>query len=124
MWLAERKRAGKTDGAMTGYTTLESEAAGVYLDGERREVSVFTPGGYCWRPMLGQELLVVKGPDGPCAVGGRRSGEVGPGEVLIFAAKGGAAIRLKNDGSLELTGRVTVNGKPIEELGGGNGTGA
>lgn len=40
------------------------------------------------------------------------------GEVLLLAQEGGAAIRLKNDGSIELTGRVLVNGTPIESPGG------
>lgn len=124
MWLSERKRDRRADAAAVGCATLEGETTGVYLDGERREVGVFAPGGYCWRPALGQELLVIKGEDGPCAAGGRCVGEVQPGEVLIYAARGGASIRLKNDGKIELTGRVTVNGTPIEELGGGgSGTG-
>lgn len=106
-------------GVAVGYATLEGETTGAYLDGERREIGVFGPGGYCWRPALGQELLVIKGDDGPCAAGSRCEGELLPGEVLIYAAKGGASVRLKNDGSIELVGRVTVNGRPIEELGGG-----
>lgn len=122
MWLSERKRGRGSDGALVGAATLEGETAGAYLDGERRDLAVFAPGGYCWRPAVGQELLVIKGADGPC-VAGTRSGAVQPGEVLISAGSGGASILLKNDGTVELTGRVLVNGTPVEELGGGNGTG-
>lgn len=106
-------------GAAVGSATLEGDPAGVYLDGERREVPVYAPGGYCWRPALGQELLVVKGEDGPRIAGARCGGAaLEAGEVLLFAQEGGAAIRLKNDGSIELTGRVLVNGTPIESPGG------
>ncbi len=106
---------------MAGTATLEGDLVGVYLDGERREVPVYGPGGYCWRPVLGQELLVVKGADGPYVAAARCGGTVAPGEVLLVAGQGGASICLCNDGSIELTGRVLVNGTPIEELGGGSG---
>ena len=95
---------------------------GVYLDGERRAVPVYGPGGYCWRPALGQELLVIKGEEGPCVAGAASDGAaLRAGEILLFAREGGASLRLNNDGSIDLTGRVLVNGVPIEELGGDGG---
>lgn len=118
MWLARPKGSRGREGAMVGAATVEGETA-AYLDGERRNLTVFGPGGYCWRPTLGQELLVIKGEGAHWAAGARAEGEVAPGEVLIYAAAGGASIRLKGDGSIAIAGRVTVNGTPIEELGGG-----
>ena len=47
----------------------------------------------------------------PCVAGQvQEAGE--PGEVYISAASG-AGIRLKADGSVEITGRVTINGKEV-----------
>lgn len=125
MWLSKRRGPGRIEAAQVGSATLEGEAVGVYLDGERREVPVYGPGGYAWRPALGQELLVIKGEEGPCVAGAAGSGShLRAGEVLLFAGEGGASLRLCNDGSIELMGRVLVNGVPIEELGGGESGGA
>ena len=55
------------------------------------------------------------------AVAGARVRDAGlsPGEVLIFSS-GGASIRLGADGSLELAGKVKINGVPwMGGLGGG-----
>lgn len=123
MWLSRNRQMRQTEAALAGAATLEGDQVGVYLDGERRKVPVYGPGGYCWRPMLGQELLVVKGADGPYVAAAQCGTGVAPGEVLLAAGRGGATIRLCNDGSIELVGQVRVNGTPIEELGGG-GSGA
>lgn len=124
MWISSGRRArAGGGGALVGRATLEGDPAGAWLDGERRMLPVFGPGGYYWRPALGQELLVLKGggPGEPsCAAGVRTEGEnLEPGEVLLRAGKGGASVRLKNDGSLELCGEILVNGAPLETLLGG-----
>lgn len=120
MWLSRRRREEKSGAAQVGRTTLEGNTAGVYLDGERRSLAVFGPGGYQWRPRLDQEVLVLTGErvgDPHCIAGVRCAGtDLAPGEVRIAAQDGGTAIFLRNDGSLELLGRVVVNGTPIETL--------
>ncbi|MEG2118840.1 MAG: hypothetical protein RRY53_00690 [Pseudoflavonifractor sp.] len=104
----------RTGAKLVGEATLGGDPAGVWLDAERRALAVYAPGGYHWLPAVGQEVLVV-GSDGdgevPCIAGARSAGgDMVPGEVLISAGTGGACIRLKNDGSLELNGRLRING--------------
>ena len=119
MWLSERERRRVEErraAALVGQVTLGGDPAGVYLDGERRDLPVFGPGGYVWRPGLGQQVLVLKaGEQGeaPCVAGAECGGQwtLEPGEVLIHS--GEASIRLKADGTVAVTGRMTVNGKTV-----------
>lgn len=121
MWLSSARRTrGSSGGASVGRATLEGDPAGAYLDGERRALPVFAPGGYFWRPALGQKVLVLKG-DGPgepsCVAGVRAEGGVSePGEVLLRAGTGRTAVRLRNNGCLELRGTILINGILLEDL--------
>ena len=86
MWISRRKETRQTERAQVGNVTVEGRLVGAMLDGERRDLPVYGPGGYVWRPSQGQEVLVVKaGADGeqPCVAGARGSLEVNlaPGEV-------------------------------------------
>ena len=105
-----------------GTVTLGGDPAGVCLDGERRDLPVFAPGGYVWRPARGDQVLVLKtGAEGeaPCVAGALCGDdrEVSPGEVLIYS--GGSTVRLNggnitiSGGIVNLTGRVLVNGKIV-----------
>lgn len=116
MFLGKRERRPRSGGgALTGPVTLAGDPAGAWIEGERRGVAVYAPGGYHWAPRLGDEVLVLKsGEEGelPCAIGVPAGGQaLLPGEVLITA--GGAAIRLKPEGEVAVTGRLTVNGVPV-----------
>ena len=108
-----RRRSGAS--ALTGPVTVPGTMAGAYVEGERREMSVFAPGGYHWVPGLGDEVLVLKaGEQGerPCVVG-CVMGEAGlrPGEVLISAGR--AAILLSPEGAVRVTGNLSVNGTSV-----------
>ena len=116
MFLGKRERQERPAGmALTGPVTLPGDSAGVYLEGERRGVAVYAPGGYHWVPAAGDEVLVLKtGERGekPCAVGVSAGGQgLLPGEVLITA--GVASIKLGLDGKVSVTGNLTVNGIPV-----------
>lgn len=116
MFLSGRETGGRSrGGALTGPVTVPGEAAGAWLEGERRALTVYAPGGYHWVPALGDEVLVLKtGESGerPCAVGVSAGGQgLLPGEVLISA--GGASIKLGLDGRVAVTGSLTVNGVPV-----------
>ncbi len=120
MWLSgeARRREETPSGAQAGYTTLGGDGGAVYLDGERRAVAVYGPGGYQWSPAPGQEVLVLKnGGAGAayCVAAARTAEGCAPGEVRI-SAPGGAAVHLTADGAVELTGRVLVNGVAIEDM--------
>ena len=107
MWISEqgRRRAEPDGTALVGRVTLPGDPAGVYLAGERRELPVFGPGGYVWRPEEGEQVLVLKT--------GQACGQdwnLAAGEVLIYS--GSASIRI-GGGGIRLTGDVLVNGKPV-----------
>lgn len=120
MWLSSqsRKTQRSDQGAETGVVTLEGEETAVYLTGERRDLPVLSPGGYCWRPAEGETVLVLKsGADGEelwvAGVPGDGT-DLAPGEVRIQSRQ--AAVFLGNDGSIDLRGTVKINGVPMEEL--------
>ena len=132
MFLAEKKRRETTPfQALTGPATTPGGGA-VWLEGERRGVRIYAPGGYHWLPRRGEEVLVLKaGEEGgePCALGVDAAGEaLEPGEVLLTA--GTCRIKLNLDGTLELggqvkvTGDLTVNGRQVAfQPGAGEGEG-
>lgn len=121
MWLSETRRTRDDTGpaAELGVVTLEGERPGVYLSGERRNLPVMGPGGYCWRPAAGQRVLVIKaGAEGetPCVAGipcGMPE-ELEAGDAGIYA--GSAAVVVKADGTVDLRGNVTLNGVALAEL--------
>ena len=129
MWISQQNRktaAGDRVPAEVGAATLAGNPATVYLNGERRQVPLFAPGGYHWRPAAGDELLVIKtGAEGelPCAVGQRveeppvalESGEVAltSGSTQLVLHKDG---RMRLQGDVEVQGDLTVNGDTIESM--------
>ena len=106
MWLSERKSAKSEDDAV-GSVTVSGEKYAVMGFSEHRNIGIYTPGGYFWRPFVGDEVLVLK--DG---IVGKRSDETDllPGEVCIRSA-GGAEIHLCNDGSIRLKGNLITEGE-------------
>lgn len=122
MWLSGRGAARVDSGrqALLGTATLEGDRAGAYADGERRDLAVFGPGGLRWRPAAGQEVLVLKtGEDGEqgCIAGALvDTGGLAPGAVALSAGDGAAGIRLDQGGTVAITGAVTINGMPLEEV--------
>ena len=103
--------------ADTGTVTLGGDPAAVSLGGERRQVPVYAPGGYQWRPAAGDQVLVLKAGaqrESPCVAGVCcQSGELSPGEVRISSGSG--QIRLQ-DGRVEVQGQLWVNGEQLEKL--------
>lgn len=119
MWTAQQSRresGRKTAAADCGQVTCSEEQAGVYLDGDRRWMDVYSPGGYSWRPAAGEEVLVLKtGSDQESAcIAGRKQEKNGldVGEVCIYSSKGGR-ITLRNNGEINLDGSVFVGGTAL-----------
>lgn len=118
MWLAkQRTRETRCEAVSEEGTVTVGSPTSVYLEGERRDVPVFGPGGYCWRPENEQSVLVLKtGGEGeqPCVIGCRTEDRnLGPGETAVFGKD--SEVRLKQ-GEVALTGQVTVNGETLDEL--------
>lgn len=120
MWIAERTRGqARRMGAERGTVTIGGGAAGVLSRGEARDVATAAPGGYAWRPVRGEQVLLVRGgeEEDACwvvgALGGAAAQEtLADGEVCLFSS-GGASIVLRKNGRVEITGTVYVNGSPL-----------
>ena len=118
MWTSERNRnlPLREAAAEIGTVTLGGDPAGVSLGGERRWLTVYSPGGYSWRPTAGDKVLVLKaGAEGesPCVLGTVQTEELEPGEVML---KGGeCSIRLGQE-ALALEGALTINGRPLYDI--------
>lgn len=123
MWVSKaialRQRAGGEDTAADmGTTTIGGEAASVMTRGEQRNLEVFAPGGLVWQPRAGDTVLVVKGGSGAqeqcvaaASTGDHAPPGMTPGELFLYSS-GGASIYLRADGSVEISGNLTVNGHP------------
>lgn len=116
MWLSKRNAGSKTASANIATTTIGGQTAAALTEGEQRGIPVYAPGGYCWKPGAGASLLVVKcGSEGESPVAAGTSQPEAPeelqaGEVYIIS-DGGAAVYLKNDGTVEITGGLKINGQ-------------
>ena len=113
MWLSEKLGSTNEPSAGIGEVTIAGETAAVYTDAEHRSLSVFSPGGYIWRPKVGDNVLVIKcGGNEMCVAGlDQSNGPAGmeAGEVYI-KSNAGASIYLKNDGRIVLGGKVYIDG--------------
>lgn len=117
MWLSRQMRsAPPTADADLGVTSIAGERVGVVTRGEVRSLPVYGPGGYVWLPENGSGVLVIKG--GP---GGQEQSVAGmlqraapqdmrPGEVYLYGP-GGNSIYLRQDGTVEIQGSLTINGQ-------------
>lgn len=114
MWLSRQNiNKEREKVANIGETTVGGSETAVYTDGETRRVNICAPGGYIWRPTLGNSLLIIKDGDGAAYAAGEKTAEppkkFKDGEVFIKSA-GGASIWLKNDGTVEISGRINIDG--------------
>lgn len=119
MWTSERNRNLRVEepAAELGTVTLGGDPAGVSLGGERRWLSVYSPGGYSWRPTAGDKVLVLKaGAEGeaPCVLGTvQDGGDLRPGEVRL---KGGESSVFLGQDRLELDGNLYLNGRTLYDI--------
>ena len=102
--------------AEVGVTTIGGGQAAVMTRGEDRSLPVYGPGGVVWSPRAGDTVLVIKGGCGreeQCVAGAlsvREGEELEPGELGLFSDN--ASIVLRNSGTVEIRGRLTINGEP------------
>lgn len=119
MWTSEQrgKQPVREAPAELGTVTLGGDPAGVNMGGERRWLPVFGPGGYSWRPTVGDKVLVLKtGSQGenPCILGlEQKLEDLLPGEVRL---QGVDSSLLLAEGQVKLTGQVLINGRDLEDL--------
>ena len=135
MWTSERNRrlASEEPAAELGAVTLGGDPAGVSLGGERRWITVYSPGGSRWRPTSGETGLVLTAGaagESPCVLGTvQKDLELRPGEVRISGGESGvllgregleltgqgSALVLKEDRA-ELTGALYINGESLRDI--------
>ena len=61
MWMGKQlSRRAREEEADTGTVTAAGELLCAVTDGEKRNLRVFSPGGYRWQPKAGQRVLVLK----------------------------------------------------------------
>ncbi len=119
MWLSREReeKAVEEAAAESGPVTLAGTETAVYLEGERRNVALCAPGGYAWRPQVGQEVLVLKAgrdKERPYILGVAEPEEdLDPGQVRLGSREAGVTC----DGrTVALTGRVSINGESLESF--------
>lgn len=109
MWLSENRKS-KNEKYISGTISLEGEKYGVVGFTEYRGTVLFAPGGYFWKPMLGDRVLAIKSDETDIVGKMCESVDIEPGEVCIRSA-GGAEIRLGNDGNIYLRGNIIEESK-------------
>ncbi len=120
MWTSERDRRLMAQEAQAelGVVTLGGDPAAVLLGGERRTLPVCSPGGYSWRPAVGDKVLVIKSGaerEEPCVVGKAQPEErLAPGEVKLSGG-GDAGVHVQKS-AVDLLGEVKVNGVDLVTL--------
>lgn len=117
MFLASRKKEYQNAHQMQlGTTTIGGNPAGVYLAGERRNLSIMAPKGYSWTPSQGDGVLVLKsGEQGECSyiAGVPLTDSLPAGTIQISNEDGSAYISLDDQGNLYLVGNVFINGEAV-----------
>jgi len=116
MWLSKQmKKTPPTADADIGTTTIAGGNVGVLTRGEVRALPVYGPGGYVWLPENGAAVLVIKGGPGGeehCVAGMKQKTapeNMLPGEVFLYGPDGNS-VYLRQDGVIELCGRVEIRG--------------
>lgn len=119
MWLSEQTKTRMPMGdAEVGVTTITGDKLAVVTRGEQRDLTVFGPGGYVWRPASGERVVVLQGGPGGTErwVAGCQQGaapvSMQPGEIYLYSSDG-TSIYLRKNGSIELQGRVSITGELI-----------
>lgn len=121
MWVSSqtKKRELGSGQAQVGVVTTAGQQSGVYLGTQRCWLPVMAPGGYRWRPKIGEQVLVIKtGAEGEsaCVLAGQEvpGEDLLPGEVELYAPKCG--LKLTEDGRVDIRGDLFVNGQAIEDI--------
>lgn len=121
MWLSRSFKNSEQAAAETGVITISAKsctesASSVAL----RSPLCYAPYGYAFRLPVGEEVLIVNGAPGAAVAGSKmKAVDLEQGEIEL-SSLGGARIRLKNDGCVEINGLVIdkngeVKGERINE---------
>lgn len=113
MWISEQLSREKSMPEMqTGLSTLNCNGkVEAVSTGAERDISIYSPYGYCFSLPPGVQMLLSKSDGQQAAMGTLMyDGDLKPGEIKITSLSG-AYIHLKSDGS------VVINGMKIDKNG-------
>lgn len=108
MWLSKTVNKSAADNrAQRGNVTISGSAEiEAHTGGNTKSMDSYTPYGYTCSAPVGEEVAVIPSSDGAIALGTKCKAEtLKSGEVMITSL-GGAAIYLKNDGSVVINSLV------------------
>lgn len=121
MWLSKNaitKNVTNPDKAESALVTISNNEQ-LEMNGSTnsRNIKVFSPYGYSYIAPNGEEALLLPSSFGKATVGTRMKPKgIQNGEIKI-SNKSGAYIWLKNDGSVEINGRVFEKGGALNDVG-------
>ena len=108
MWLSKQMQRQDAPSQEIEETTVQTAVEQV-SDNRAQQLQLAGPGGFAWRPRVGDSLLVIKdvaiGAARPCPV------TLSPGECCLYSDN--AYIHLTKDGRIEIQGQLLLNGTPI-----------
>ncbi len=117
MWLSQQgnQQQKQESNIQCGQVSVSGAGLAVFLQGERRNIALFSPGGYHWKPSAGEEVLVLHCDDeqSPCLIAKAQDNiQLSAGQIFI-SANGRTGITLSPNGDIHLTGDAFLNGFPI-----------
>lgn len=108
MWLSRQMRRPESAPESLQAATVQTAQERIATD-ENQTLQLAAPGGFAWRPSVGDRLLVLKGyavaGGAPCPVA------LAPGECCLYSQN--AYVHLTEDGRIELHGQIVLNGSPL-----------
>lgn len=120
MWLSKVFKNSRGYAAETGTVAIGGSATlKTSATVQSANVQSYAPYGYCAFAPAGEEILIINGSEGGVGAGVKMGSDaLEEGEISI-KSRGGAYIKLKKDGSVEINGFVfTANGSLKNPKGG------
>ncbi len=109
MWLFDYITKNASHASSANFADITgSENGMVFINSthEQRDVPVVAPYGIAYNPPKNSQSVIVESSNTPVCVGVvSKSSELEEGEIMLYS-KGGATLKLKNDGTVEINGRV------------------
>ncbi len=117
MWISKKlSQSAESSKAEKGKITIASSSApeaGASVNS--RSAATYMPYGYNCTLPVGEEVLLLPCAEGSAVLGTRaKASALEAGEIEIVS-KGGASIKLANDGAIYLNGRLFMNGSGVIE---------
>lgn len=109
MWLLDyvtRNSFSKTDPSCGEVTSNSTAGVAVNAYLEHRDLPIIAPFGIAYNPPVKETSVVLPMSNGDACIGViAKNKNLQPGELMLYS-KGGASILLKNDGTVEINGKV------------------